>query len=54
MSELVLYHPEKDQLKLYRLGVPFYQKDHWLGEPFLVWRSLEIAIEHGWIVIGDL
>lgn len=51
---LVLYHPIKDELELMMLSRPYYQADHWLGRPFCVWRTLEIALERGWLVIGEL
>lgn len=48
--EIVLYHMETDQIRLYRQT----KSDFWLGLPYVVWRSLEIAISYDWEVIGEL
>lgn len=52
--DLVLYKSETNQIKLYRLDRPFYNFGQWLGEPFIRWSTLEICIERGWEIIGEI
>lgn len=48
---LVMYQPSTDVIKLYYAG----DRDiHWLGDPYLAWMTIEIALSCGWEVIGEL
>lgn len=48
---LVLFNAELNKFALYDGPVRFYGT--WRGEPWLVWKSVEIAMEYGWVVIGE-
>lgn len=49
---IVLYHPKTNKLSLYNTSSSKYS--YWMGEPFCVWKSLEVAMGYGWEVIGEL